>query len=106
DVESPTISGRFMFKFLEHKKNDTWVDNVLVIVIRLTITGFIVMLGFFLAFVATMGPPIAPLILNVGLDGAIRISTIVIDVVSCSAILFWFFWTLCCDVYRFIIRTK
>ena len=36
-----------MFKFLEHKKTDTWVDNVLVIVIRLTITGFIVMLGFF-----------------------------------------------------------
>ena len=40
-----------MFKFLEHKKSDTWVDNILVIVIRLAITGFIVMLGFFLAFV-------------------------------------------------------
>ena len=95
-----------MFKFLEHKKNDTWVDNILVIVIRLAITGFIVMLGFFLAFIATMGPPIAPHIWNVGLDGGIRISTIVIGVGSCAAILLWFFWTLCCDVYRFIIRTK
>ena len=94
-----------MFKFLEHKKNDTWVDNVLVIVIRLTITGFIVMLGFFLAFVATMGPPIAPHIWNVGLDGGIRISTIVIAVGSCAAILLWFFWTLCFDIYRLIIRT-
>ena len=54
----------------------------------------------------TMGPPIAPHIWNVGLDGGIRISTIVIGVGSCAAILLWFFWTLCCDVYRFIIRTK
>ncbi|MGP9516816.1 MULTISPECIES: hypothetical protein [unclassified Psychrobacter] len=53
-----------------------------------------------------MGPPIAPHIWNVGLDGGIRISTIVIGVGSCAAILLWFFWTLCCDVYRFIIRTK
>lgn len=95
-----------MFKFLEHKKNDTWVDNILVIVIRLTITGFIVMLGFFLAFIATMGPPIAPHIWNGGLDAGIRISTGVIGLGSCAAILLWFFWTLCCDVYRFIIRTK
>ena len=35
-----------MFKFLEHKKTDTWVDNVLVIVIRLIITGFIRLLKF------------------------------------------------------------
>ena len=52
-----------MFKFLEHKKNGTWVNNVLVIVIRLAITGFIVTLGFYLAFASTMGPPIAPIIL-------------------------------------------
>ena len=95
-----------MLDFLKHKKEDTWSDSLLVIVIRLTITGFIVMLGFFLAFIATMGPPIAPHIWNVGLDGGIRISTIVIGVGSCAAILLWFFWTLCCDVYRFIIRTK
>lgn len=94
-----------MFKFLEHKKNDTWVDNILVIVIRLTITGFIVMLGFFLAFIATMGPPIAPHIWNGGLDGGIRIGTIVIGLGSCAAILLWFFWTLCFDIYRLIIRT-
>lgn len=36
-----------MFKFLEHKKSDTWVDNILVIVIRLAMTGFIVILGVY-----------------------------------------------------------
>ena len=53
-------------------KSGTWVDNILVIVIRLTITGFIVMLGFFLAFIATMGPPIAPHIWNGGLQWKLR----------------------------------
>jgi len=95
-----------MFKFLEHKKNGTWVNNVLVIVIRLAITGFIVTLGYYLAFASTMGPPIAPHIWNGGLDAVIRISTSVIGLGSCAAILFWFFWTLCCDIYRLIIRTK
>ena len=95
-----------MFKFLEHKKTDTWVDNVLVILIRLIITGFIVMFWFFLAFVSTMGPPIAPHIWNGGLDAGIRISTGVIGLGSCAAILLWFFWTLCFDIYRLIIRTK
>ena len=42
------------------------------------------MLGFFLAFIATMGPPIAPHIWNGGLDGGIRISTIVIGLGSCG----------------------
>lgn len=35
-----------MFDFLKHKKEDSWADKILVIVIRLTITGLIVMLGF------------------------------------------------------------
>lgn len=95
-----------MFKFLEHKNDDTWVDTVLVILIRLIITGFIGTLGFFLAFAGTMGPPIAVHIWNGGLDGGIRISTIIIGLGSCAAVLIWFFWTLCCDLYRFIIRTK
>ena len=95
-----------MLDFLKHKKEDSWADKILVIVIRLTITGLIVMLGFFLAFAATMGPPIAPHIWNGNLDGGIRISIIVLGFGSCAAVLIWFFWKLCGDVYRFIIRTK
>ena len=95
-----------MFDFLKHKKEDSWADKILVIVIRLTITGLIVMLGFFLAFAATMGPPIVPHIWNGNIDGIIRISIIVIGLGLCAAVLLWFVWTLCVDVYRLIIRTK
>lgn len=95
-----------MFKFLKHNKDDTWVDTVFLIMIRLITTGFIVTLGFFLAFAATMGPAIAPHIWNGGLDGGIRIGTIIVGLGSCAAVLLWFFWMLCCDIYRFVIHTK
>ncbi|TXD97830.1 hypothetical protein ES754_02370 [Psychrobacter frigidicola] len=70
------------------------------------ITSFSVVLGYLLASAATMGPPIAPHIWNGGLDGGIRISIIIISFGSCAAVLIWFVWTLCSDVYRIIIRTK
>ena len=95
-----------MFKFLKHKRDDTWVDTAIITAIRFMIAGFTMISGYLLAFAATMGPPIAPHIWNGGLDFGIRISIIIIGLGSCAAILLWFVWTLCCDVYRLIIRTK
>ena len=95
-----------MFKFLKHKRDDTWVDTAIITAIRFMIAGFTMILGYLLAFAATMGPPIAPHIWNGNLDGGIRISIIVLGFGSCAAVLIWFFWKLCGDVYRFIIRTK
>ena len=95
-----------MFKFLKYKSDDTWVDTAIITAIRFMIAGFTMVSGYLLAFAATMGPPIAPHIWNGGLDFGIRISIIIIGLGSCAAILLWFVWTLCCDVYRLIIRTK
>lgn len=95
-----------MFKFLKHKRGDTWVDTAIITAIRFMIAGFTMILGYLLAFAATMGPPIAPHIWNGGLDKTIRISTIVIGFGSCTAVLIWFFWPLCRYVYRLIVRTK
>ena len=49
-----------MFKFLKHKRDDTWVDTAIITAIRFMIAGFTMILGYLLAFAATMGPPIAP----------------------------------------------
>ena len=94
-----------MFKFLKHKRGDTWVDTAIITAIRFMIAGFTMILGYLLAFAATMGPPIAPYIWNGNLDFGIRISIIIIGFGLCAAILIWFVWTLCADIYRFISRT-
>ena len=95
-----------MFKFLKHKRDDTWVDTAIITAIRFMIAGFTMILGYLLAFAATMGPPIAPHIWNGNLDGGIRISIIVLGFGSCAAVLIWFVWPLCRYVYRLVVRTK
>lgn len=95
-----------MFKFLKHKRDDTWVDTAIITAIRFMIAGFTMVSGYLLAFAATMGPPIAPHIWNGGLDKTIRISIIVIGFGSCAAVLIWFVWPLCRYVYRLVVRTK
>ena len=89
-----------MLKFLAPKNTDNWIDIVLIIFIRLVITGFTLMFGYLLAFGATMGPPIAPHVWNGNLDWGIRISIIIIGFSICIGVLIWSLLSL----FRYIFR--
>ncbi|WP_352337118.1 hypothetical protein [Psychrobacter sp. 16-MNA-CIBAN-0192] len=89
-----------MLKFLAPKNTDNWIDIVLIVFIRLVITGFTLMFGYLLAFGATMGPPIAPHVWNGNLDWGIRISIIIIGFSICIGVLIWSLLPL----FRYIFR--
>ena len=77
-----------------------WVVLVVNSIARLAIAIFCIMAGFLLAFLASMGPTIAPEVGDGGLDMLIRLGAISVGFTICIAALFWLVWPICRYIWQ------
>ena len=83
-----------------------WVVLVVNSIARLAITIFCIMVGYLLAFLASMGLTIAPEVWDGGLDMLIRLGAIAIGFTICIAALMRLVWPLIRYSWRMLRALK
>lgn len=102
---SPLGKRLWRLDWLERKADDSKIDSVIKIMVRVVMAGVIIVLGYFFAFAATMGPAITDSMAG-GVDWGIRISLIVMGFSSIIFALIWLVWPLIHYIWRMLRALK